>query len=62
MLEKRDFTIRVDPCIDVDRWVWSILDEYNGVRLDGYSSTEEEAWEDARKARDEEIKRLNEEE
>lgn len=59
MITKSDIKIKVEQCIDSEDWVWSLLDEYNGVRSDGYSATEAEALEAARKARDEEIEYLN---
>jgi hypothetical protein len=54
-----DFRITVEKCIDSDEYVWSILDDYNGVRADGYSATEADAWVDARKCRHEEIQWLS---
>jgi len=51
--------IRVEKCIDSDEWVWSLLDEYNGVRRDGYSATEAQAYRDAKQARQEEMEWLN---
>lgn len=59
MVTARDFTIKVEQCIDSDDFVWSILDEYNGVRCDGYAATEPEALADAKKRRAEEIDYLN---
>lgn len=59
MLTKSDIKIRVEQCIDSEDWVWSLLDEYNGVRCDGYSATEAEALADAKQKRDEELDYLN---
>lgn len=53
--------IVVKPCVDSEDWVWSLLDEHGGVRMDGYAATETEAWRVAQQARREEIERLNEE-
>jgi hypothetical protein len=58
---KSDLEIKVEKCIDSSEWVWMLLDEYNGVRCDGYEATKSEALKTARRARAEEIARLNEE-
>lgn len=59
MITKADIHIKVEQCIDSEDWVWSLLDDYNGVRMDGYEATEQEALTKAREARQEEIERLN---
>lgn len=46
-----NLTIRVDKCIDSDEWVWSLLAPDGCVYCDGYSSSEKEAWQDARRRR-----------
>lgn len=43
--------ITVEPCIDADCFVWSILDYMGGVIMDGYEETAEEAWAKAREER-----------
>jgi hypothetical protein len=47
--------IKVEKCIDADSWVWSLVDEYNGVICDGYSESESDALSDARQRRREEL-------
>jgi hypothetical protein len=54
-----DFKIRVERTIDSDEWVWSVLDSEGGVRCDGYSGTEAEAYKNADRARRDEIEFLN---
>ncbi len=59
MITKSDIKIKVEQCIDSEDWVWSLLDDHNGVRMDGYESSEQEAWAKARQARQEEIDYIN---